>query len=220
MEAMFIVNFKTYPESTGERAVILAKMIGESAQNSNIETVICPQAVDVRWIIDQTQVTVWAQHVDVYSEGQSTGWLPPQVAKAVGFEGTLLNHSEHKLEKHMLEEIIHLCSQVGLKTLVFAASQEEALEVAKFKPDFIGYEPPELIASKTTSVAQSRPETIRKIVDLIPDIPILVGAGVKSTEDVRVSLQLGAKGIGAVSSAIILSEDPKSKIDELLQGFE
>lgn len=217
---MLIVNFKTYPEATGENAISLSKIVSESSKNHEVNTIVCPQAVDVRKVLEHVDITVWAQHVDAYSEGQSTGWLPPQIAKSAGYSGTLLNHSEHKLEKHMLEEIINLCKQVGLKTLVFAASQEEALEVAKFNPDFIGYEPPELIASKTTSVAESRPETIRKIVELIPNIPILVGAGVKTSQDVRVSLQLGAKGIGAVSSAIVLSDDPKSKVEELLQGFK
>ncbi len=217
---MLIVNFKTYPEATGENAVTLSKLIKESSENSGVETIVCPQAIDARLVMQEVQIPVWAQHVDVYSEGQSTGWLPPQVAKSAGYSGTLLNHSEHKLEKHMLDEIVRLCKEVGLKTLVFAASQEEALEVAKFKPDYIGYEPPELIGSQNTSVAQSRPETIRKIVELIPEIPILVGAGVKSSQDVRVSLQLGAKGIGAVSSAIVLAENPKDRVEELLEGFK
>jgi triosephosphate isomerase (TIM) len=216
---MFLVNFKTYQEVTGEKSVSMAKAIQEVAKNYEVETIICPEAVDARDIMREVELPVWAQHVDVYSAGQSTGWFPPEVAKAEGFSGTLLNHSEHKLEKHMLEEIVHQCKKEGLKVLIFAASQEEAMEVAKFEPDYVSYEPPELIGSQKSSVAESRPETIRKVVESLPNIPILVGAGIKSTQDVKVSLQMGAKGV-LVSSAIVLAEDPKQKTQELLDGFK
>ena len=216
---MLIVNFKTYEEVTGEKAVSMAKNIQEVAQNYAIETIVCPEAVDARDVMREVQLQVWAQHVDVYSAGQSTGWFPPEVAKTEGFSGTLLNHSEHKLEKHMLEEIVRQCKKVGLKVLIFAASIEEAIEVAKHQPDFISYEPPELIGSQKSSVAESRPETIRKVVESLQNIPVLVGAGIKSTQDVKVSLQMGAKGV-LVSSALVLADDPKQKVVELLEGFK
>lgn len=216
---MFLVNFKTYPETTGESAVSMAKIIDEASKSSGVASIICPQVADAYRITKETQISVWAQHVDVYSAGQTTGWFPPETAKSVGFVGTLLNHSEHKLEKHALEETVRLCKQQGLKVLIFAASQEEAVAVSRFQPDYVSYEPPELVGSKTTSVAESRPETIRKVVELIPDIPVIVGAGIKDTEDVKVSLQMGAKGI-AVSSAVVLAENPKAKVEELLQGFK
>jgi len=216
---MLIINFKTYKEDIGDKGVSLAREIEEVAKRYKTPVVLSPSTVDAKEIMHSVNLPVWVQHVDVYSEGQSTGWLPPENAKTEGFAGTLLNHSEHKLEKHVLEETVRKCKSVKLPVLIFAASQEEATEVAKLSPEFVSYEPPELIASKESSVAQSRPETIRKVVEAIPNIPVLVGAGIKSTEDVKVSLQMGAKGI-VLSSAIVLAEDPKAKVDELLKGFE
>ena len=107
---------------------------------------------------------------------------------------------------------------LGLEVLIFADSLEESIEVAKFKPNWIGYEPPELVASKDTSVAKAKPEIIEKVVNAIPNTPILVGAGIKDVEDVRVSLKLGAKGIG-VASAVVLALDPNEVIENLASGF-
>lgn len=215
---MIIVNYKTYLESTGENALALVKKLEAASEGSSVPVIVCPQEVDTDKIIQNTRLKVWAQHVDVYDEGQSTGWYPASVAKKIGVEGVLLNHSEHKLEKQVLETTVKRCKEHGLKTLIFAASQEEAVAVAKLEPDFVSYEPPELVGSKTTSVAEAKPETIRKVVERVNNIPILVGAGVKTADDVRVSLMLGAKGI-AISSALVLAENPEEIMKELLSGF-
>ncbi|MCH7641053.1 triose-phosphate isomerase, partial [Patescibacteria group bacterium] len=111
------------------------------------------------------------------------------------------------------------CKDVGLKTLVFADAVDEARVVAKFKPDYIGYEPPELVGSKTTSVALSKPEVIEEVVEAIPDTLVVVGAGVKHVNDVKVSLERGSKGI-ALSSSVVLAENPKKVLEDLVSGFK
>jgi triosephosphate isomerase len=214
---MILVNFKTYQETTGERAVALASIIAEVVRERGAEIISCPQTVDLKQVARIT--SVWVQHVDPIKQGKSTGWFPPEVAKEIGAKGTLLNHSEHKLSVGVLAETLTRCRMVGLKTLVFADSLDETRLVAKFKPDWIGYEPPELVGSKTTSVARSKPEIIEKVVKEISDIPILVGAGIKDKKDVEVSLKLGAVGI-AVSSAVVLAKDPKEVLINLAEGFK
>ncbi len=216
---MIIVNFKTYTEASGANAIQLAHTICDVAGESGIEIISCPQAVDIKEVVSASDHPVWAQHVDPTERGRATGWFPPEIAKGAGADGTLLNHSEHKLSVGQLGETLTRCKEAGLKTLVFADSVEEAKVVAKFKPDFIGYEPPELIASKTTSVARSKPEVIERVVKAITEVPILVGAGVKDKNDVSVSLQRGAKGI-ALSSAVVLGRDPKKVLEDLAEGFK
>lgn len=216
---MILVNFKTYKEASGKRAVSLAHLICDCAGETGVETIICPQTVDLRKVVKASDHPVWAQHVDANARGKSTGWLPAEVAKEAGAKGTLLNHSEHKLSVGVLGETLSRCKEVGLETLVFADSLEEAKVVAKFKPNWIGYEPSELIASLTTSVARSKPEVIEKVVKAIPNIPILVGAGIKDKKDVKVSLQRGAVGI-VPSSAVVLAKDPKKVLEDLAEGFE
>ncbi len=216
---MIFVNFKTYPESSGDLAVELARAANEVTKESGIEIVSCPQAVDLKDVVDSAKHSVWSQHVDPVERGRATGWLPPEVARGHGTEGTLLNHSEHKLSVGQLGETLAHSKDVGLKVLVFAASVDEAKVLAKFNPDFIGYEPPELIASKTTSVAKSKSQVIEKVVSEIPDIPILVGAGVKDKNDVKVSLKRGAVGV-VLSSAVVLAKEPKKILYDLTRGFK
>lgn len=216
---MILVNFKTYREASGENAVSLARTIADVANDSGIEIISCPQAVDLKDVVDVSNQPVWVQHVDAVERGRATGWFPPEVAKEQGAEGTLLNHSEHKLSVGQLGETLSRCKDVGLKTLVFADSVEEAVVVAKFKPDWIGYEPPELVGSKTTSVARSKPDVIEKVVKAIPGIPVLIGAGVKDRKDVEVGLARGAKAVG-LASAVILAEDPKKVLQDLVGGFK
>lgn len=216
---MILINFKTYKEASGELAVSLSKVISEVAGKTGVEIIACPQVADLWEVARISTQPVWAQHVDAVVRGKSTGWFVPEVAKESGAKGTLLNHSEHKLSVGVLGETLAACKETGLETIVFADSLEEAKIVVRFKPDWIGYEPPELIASPTTSVAHSKPEVIERVVKAIPDIPILVGAGVKDKEDVKVSLERGAKAVG-VSSAVVLAKEPKKVLEELATGFQ
>lgn len=216
---MLLVNFKTYKESSGENAVKLAKaMIGVSKERG-IEIVACPQAVDLKKVTKVLPQRTWVQHVDPIQRGRATGWLPCEIAKECGATGTLLNHSEHKLAAGVLSETLSRCKEVGLKTLVFADSVKEAKLVAQLKPDWIGYEPPELVGSTETSVSRSKPDVIKKVVDAVSGIPILVGAGVKDAEDVRKSLELGAIGV-AVASGVVKAEDVRKELLELMEGFK
>ena len=215
---MILVNFKTYKEASGKNAISLARKISDVANSSGIEIISCPQAVDLREVVKESDHPVWAQHVDSVERGKTTGWFPAEIAKESGAEGVLLNHSEHKLSVGVLGETLARCKEVGLQTLVFADSVEEAKVVAKFEPGYIGYEPPELVASKTTSVARSKPEVIERVVKAIPNIPILVGAGIKDKNDVLVSLKRGAKGI-VPSSAVVLAKNPKKVLEDLAEGF-
>ena len=216
---MIFVNFKTYKQSSGKRAISMARVIGDVAGESGVEIISCPQTVDLKDVVKVSDHPVWAQHIDPEGRGRATGWFPPEIAKEAGAKGVLLNHSEHKLSVGQLGETLTRCKEADLETLVFADSVEEARVVAKFRPDFIGYEPPELIASKTTSVARSKPEVIERVVKAITDIPILVGAGVKDRKDIKVSLQRGAKGV-ALSSGVILATNPKEALEELVEGFK
>jgi triosephosphate isomerase len=57
------------------------------------------------------------------------------------------------------------------------------------------------------------------VVKAIPEIPILVGAGVKNAQDVKVSLKRGAKGF-VISSAVVLADNPKQVLEDLIKGFK
>lgn len=215
---MIVINFKTYPQSTGEKAIKLAEIIKEVSEETGVEIVACPQEVDLRNVIEILPRSTWAQSVNGMERGRATGWFPVEIAEEVGVTGTLLNHSEHKISAGELGEAINRAKDFNLKTLVFAADPSEARAASMLDPDYVGYEPPELIGSSETSVARAKPEVIGDVVKELPNTEVIVGAGVKDKNDVKVSLELGAAGV-ALASGLIKSEDPKTVLLELAGAF-
>jgi triosephosphate isomerase len=219
---MLFVNFKTYKESSGYRALELLEQLDQANEESKLKVIAVLQAGDIREATISSDLEIWAQHVDPVEYGAHTGAVLPESVQADGASGTFLNHSENKYESlKLLKTTVDRCRKLNLKTLVFAADLKELKEVLKLKPDYAAYEPPELVGSKTTSVAQAKPEVVAKAVELSHDarIPLIVGAGIKSQKDVEVSVSLGADGV-AVASDIVKAKDPKKETLELLEGFK
>lgn len=218
---MIFVNFKTFKEASGESALVLTKILEDVALDNNIKIIPCVQTIDLKVVAQNSSLEVWAQAVDPVTYGAHTGSILPEDALEAGAKGTLLNHSEHKFQKFDdLKDANTRCGELGLKTLIFASHLTELVKVCELKPTFVSYEPPELIGSKSTSVAEAQPEIIAKAVEVArrAGIPLIVGAGIKSADDVRKSRELGAVGV-AVASAIVAASDPKKELLELIDGF-
>lgn len=216
---MIFVNFKTYKEGTGKKAVELAKICQEAAKETGVKVLVAVQAADIFRVASKISLPVWAQHVDDITSGPNTGQTLPEVVLAAGARGTILNHSENKLPVQVIGSITARCRILGLKTLVCAESIGEAKEIAESKPDFLAYEPPELIGSRMVSVSTAKPEVIRDFVKEIKTIPVVVGAGIHSKEDVKIAIKLGAVG-ALVATDVVLAKDPKQELLELVGGFK
>jgi triosephosphate isomerase (TIM) len=211
---MIFVNFKTYQQGTGERALSLAKICAEVEKETGIKIIPIVQAVDIFRLASQG-LNVWAQHMNDIDFGPHTGQILPEALKEAGAKGVLLNHAEKKLSLEELKKIME--KRQDFQTLVCSESIEEGQQIATLKPDFLAYEPPELIGG-AVSVSQAKPEIISDFVAKIKEVPILVGAGVHQKEDIKKALELGAKGV-LVSSNVVLSENPKQELLNLAGGF-
>lgn len=219
---MLFINFKTYKESSGERALDLLADIEAASREAGIKVIAAVSAADIREATMTSPLEIWAQHVDPVEYGPHTGAVLPEAVLADGAMGTFLNHSENKYEDfEALKKVVLHCKKLNLKTLVFAGDINELKKVLELKPDYVSYEPPELVGSKTTSVAEAKPEVIALAVQLAHKArtPLIVGAGIKSQEDVKVSISLGADGV-AVASDIVKARDPRRETLELLEGFK
>lgn len=213
---MIFVNFKTYQEGSGERALRLTEICQKVSQETSIKITPLVQAVDI-FRLSQQGFEVWAQHVDDIEFGSNTGQILPEAMLAAGAKGTLLNHSEHKLPVEVIGSTIGKLKNFGV--LVCAETLEEAKEIVKFKPNFIAYEPSEFIGSRTASVSTEKPKMIRDFVRDIKEIPVLVGAGIHSQKDIKVALGLGAVGV-LVSTDVVLAENPKKELLDLAMAFK
>lgn len=225
------INFKTYPQGTGERAVELARILRQvntecnrSAQDkfASVEIIPVVQIADVFKVKQEIDIPVWVQHLDWQEQGEFTGWVNLEAVVEAGASGTLLNHSEHQIPpgtiKQTLKRVRNLGGVRGMRenfeVMVCCRTLGQMERLGKLKPDYLGYEISGLIGGET-SVVDSEPKAIEHAVEICGVIPLIVGAGINKKEDLQKTRQLGAKGV-LISSAVMLAENPKAKLTELL----
>lgn len=215
---MILVNFKLYKETFGDGALKLAEICQKVAKKSGVEIIPVVSALDAVRIREKLKMKVYIQAVDEADDGAKTGFISPFQADELKIEGTLINHSEHRIKPGSIRRILNNWPK-DFKSVVCISTLGQADGWAKnIKPDMIAYEPKELIGNKDKSVATEKPEVIKKIVEKYPKIPILVGAGIHSKEDVVISLKLGAKGV-LISSFIVKAKDPEKELMEIASAF-
>ena len=216
MKGIIIINFKTYKESTGYRALRLAKICKAVSKKYKVKIFVSPQYTDIEKIA-RLKIPVLAQHIDPTDAGAHTGHATALAVKNSGAVGTFLNHSERKLSLKEIKNSIKLAKKYKLLVFCFAATVNEATKIARFSPDFLLYEPPELIGTGI-SVSKTRPGVITKIVKAVKKtnkkVKVLSGAGITNGEDVKSALELGTKGI-ALASGFVKSRNPRKVLEEL-----
>lgn len=215
-----IVNLKAYPQSLGDRAVRISKAIAEVGEEKEVGVGVSPQYADLYRITSEVEIPVYAQHVDPLEPGRGTGSLLPEAAEKGGAVGSLVNHSEKRLELDEIERIVDRLKEIGLTSVVCAEDVKMAGEVAKFGPDMVAVEPPELIGTGR-SVSKVKPDIVEETVEAVhevdSDVHVLCGAGVSMGEDVKIALELGAEGI-LIASAVVKADDPKKAMLDLAEG--
>lgn len=214
-----IINFKSYKESLGENANKIANAIlklNDVALKKNVRIVACPQMIDLREIVNKN-ITVFSQHMDPYDQGAHTGFLVAEELVDAGVKGSLINHSEHRVDISIIEEEIKKAKKFGLEICVCAQNEREVKVFSKLDPDFIAIEPPELIGGNI-SISKAQPGLIAKSVKAAGKVPLLIGAGIKNFKDVETGIGLGAKGI-LVASGVVKDKDIEDALIDLLEGF-
>jgi len=216
-----IVNFKTYPESTGRKALELSKTLQEVQKETGIHMVVACQATDIFLLSQHVEIPVFAQHIDPQLQGAHTGHDIVEAMKESGAQGTLINHSERQLTLSAIEQCIRRASNVGLTSVVCANNAVTGSACAALDPDMIAVEPPELIGTGV-AVSKAKPEvvtdTVTRIRDVNAEVVILCGAGISEADDVSSALRLGAEGI-LVSSSVVKAGNPKKIVSDFAKAL-
>jgi len=217
---MIIVNFKTYLEATGKRAVELAEKAEKVSNELNIAVGVAPQFTDITIVADVVGIPVFAQHIDPIPPGNYTGQILAEAVKEAGAVGTLINHSERQLKLSEIDAIIKLAREKGLFSVVCANNPTISAATAALKPDIIAVEPPELIGTGIP-VSKAKPEVVTNTVNLVREVNsnvvILCGAGITRGEDVQSALKLGTQGV-LVASGIVKAKDPYAVMREFAEA--
>jgi triosephosphate isomerase len=217
---MIIVNFKTYLEATGRKAVELAKKAEKVSNETKVFIGVAPQFADIASVAKATEIPVFAQHIDPVKPGSYTGHVLAESVKEAGAVGTLINHSEKQLRLSDIDEAIKITREKGLISVVCANNPNISAAVAALNPDVIAIEPPELIGTGIP-VSKAKPEVVTDTISLVRKINskvvILCGAGITNGEDVAAALKLGTQGI-LVASGVVKAKDPYMVLREFAES--
>ena len=207
---IIIVNFKTYLEATGQRAVALAKQAEKVSKETGAQIVVAPQYADIWRVAEAVEIPVFAQHIDPIKPGSHTGQVLADAVKEAGVVGTLINHSEKQMKLADIDAIVKIAIEKDLISCVCTSNPSTSAAVAYLHPEIISIEPPELIGSGV-AVSKAKPEEVTKTIQLVRKVNsealLLCGAGISHGEDVSVALKLKTQGVLA-ASAIVKAKDP------------
>ena len=205
MKKIIVLNFKTYSSDV--------KSVEDAKGYDNV--FIAPP---LPLLSESVKIhdNVLSQHADPVTYGRYTGHVPPVMLKDLGVKGVLLNHSEDRIAFNVLKETVDMCKQNKLLTIVCAQSPDEVKEISGLHPDYIAIEPPELIGTGV-AVSEAEPDIIIKSIRQ-SNVPILCGAGISSSEDVKKALELGAYGV-LIASAYIKNKKRKEWLEDIVSLF-
>jgi len=217
---VILVNFKTYIEATGKRALTLAKVAEEVSLETGVCIAVAPQFTDISAVSREVEIPVFAQHIDPIVPGSHTGHVLAEAVKEAGAVGTIINHSERRLVLSSIATIIERAKEVGLTTCVCADKPEVSAAVAALSPNMLAIEPPELIGTGIP-VSKAKPEVVTRTIKLVKainkNVKILCGAGITTGEDVATALKLGTKGV-LLASGVVKSKDPRRTLLEIARA--
>lgn len=217
---IILINFKSYVEGLGERAVKLARAAEDVGERLGVTVGVAPQFVDLRRIHAECRLPVFAQHVDVADPGAYTGSVTVDAVRDCGVAGSLLNHSEKRLRLSDLGVLVSSLRNNSLLSIVCVDTEHVSAAGAALNPDMVAIEPPELIGTGR-AVSKAKPEIVSNTVSLIkkvnPDVIVLCGAGITRGEDVKSALKLGAEGV-LVASGVVKASDQAAAIYELAEA--
>ena len=213
---MFVlVNLKAYPCDPA----VVAAAARDVAEASGVRIAVSPQTAQLDRVA-ATGVETWAQHVAPVGHGSHTGHTLAEAVADAGAEGTLLNHSEHRLKLADIDGAIDAAERAGLDTVVCANNPTQVGAAAALGPDAVAVEPPELIGGDV-SVSTADPEIVEGAVaaaDAVdPDVDVYCGAGVSTGDDLAAAGELGAEGV-LLASGVAKADDPRAALEDLVSG--
>ena len=216
-----VLNVKTYLEGTGSRALNIAQLMDDLAKETGASLAIAVQPADIYMIAKQVSIPIFAEHIDPINPGSHTGWTLPEAIKEAGALGTIINHSEHRLQLADIDTCIRRAKDLTLDHIVCTNNIATSKAAAAFAPHFVAVEPPELIGGDI-SVTTADPDVVSGSVDAVKEINdrvhVLCGAGVKNGKDVAKSIELGADGV-LLASGVVKAKDKKAILRDLIGGL-
>jgi triosephosphate isomerase len=217
---MFIINCKNYDEVAGEKIIKLAKLSEKISKKYKTPIAIAPPHHLIP-LITKFRIAILTQHLDDKKVGSTTGFMVPEIVKKSKIDGSIINHSEHRITEKEIKSLVKRLKKLKLKTVLCVKNVSEAKRYAKLNPTYIAIEPPELIGTGR-AISTERPQLITNAVDAVRSAKnstkLLCGAGIVSGDDVAHAKELGSKGI-LVASGIVKAKNWEKIIGEFSRAL-
>lgn len=212
----FVFNPQSY--LYGEELLKLASTADELAKQYDIPVFVTGPFTDLKTLKESTdQVIVTAQHIDGIVPGRGMGHVLPESIRNAGAKATFLNHAERPMSLLELSQAIKRTKELGLISIVCAASIPEAKAIAQMNPDIISCEPTELTCIGETSSEIYIWETIHAIKTINDKILVMQAAGITTAGDVYRTIVLGADGTGC-TNGIVKAENPEKMLISMVKA--
>lgn len=211
-----VINLKNYSEISGDNSLKITEEAKNAFLSNHKDIVIAPPPSSIL-ALSKTKIPIVSQHVDDVPLGATTGFTVPEIVKSHGAIGSIINHSEHKIDHSQVCNLVKRLKELDMISIVCADDLKEVETLSQFSPDYLAIEPPELIG-KGIAVSKANPSIITDSVQVVkrisPTVKVLCGAGIVDKTDVQIALELGAEGI-LISSGVVKSVSWYDKILEL-----
>ena len=216
---VIIVNCKNYAEASGRRLCSIMRAAA-SAKRRGVTVAVAPPP-PLAALCAGKGAPVLAQHADCAQPGGTTGYAVPEIMRACGLWGSLVNHSERRVRPAEIECAVSRLRGLGLVSVVCARTAREARAAARLNPDYVAIEPPDLIGSGR-AVSSERPQLIEEAARAVSSARtgarLLCGAGIVSGRDAERARELGSSGV-LVASGVVRAKSPARAIAELASAL-
>jgi len=215
---MFVINCKNYEEISGDKIIKFIKIAEKVSKKYKVKIAISPPQ-HLIGLVANSSIQILAQHIDDSKVGSTTGFVIPELLKKSKVNGSLINHSEHRISSKEIQKLVLKLKELKMISIVCVKDVAEVRKYVKLNPDYIAIEPPELIGSGK-AVSKEKPELIAKAAKAVKNTntKLLCGAGIVSGEDVTKAVELGSKGI-LVASGIIKAKNWNKIISEFAEAL-
>ncbi|MEM0140134.1 MAG: triose-phosphate isomerase [Ferroplasma sp.] len=215
MEPKIFINFKHYENAVGKNSELFLEQFNTIKNQDNV--VYCLSEIDLRLNCKFPGLNIFSQNVNSNGYGPYTGHISIEALKSIGINGSIINHSENRLPETEIKAIVKRAHELNFTIVLCAENLDEIKSFAELNPDYIAYEPPELIGGNI-SVSSSKPDIIKDAVKLCSGkSKLLVGAGIKTGTDISKSMELGATGV-LIASGIVRNAKPINTLVSLMEN--
>ena len=203
----------------GDQILDLARIADEAAAKFDVRVIYTTPYADIRRVAENVKnLKVFAPHMDDIPVGRGLACVLGESLKAAGAVGVMLNHAERPLPSSTLVRTLNRARELDLMTIVCADSMAETRAVAQMHPDLMITEPTELIGTGVAADMSYVATSVDAIMDIDPNIGILVGGGIANGTDVYNTIMAGADATGS-SSGIVKAADPGAMVYEMLEAL-